>query len=231
MAVDVSGRRATRFAKVVVDVNWWLGLLMCTFLIAVFLTAPLLEGRGYQVRFNWASFELDQGAGPPGLGLLVAIPGDSTVPLPTLSSPDTLIASAPVLVRDGPVELQFHTRESDFMYAASLLLLPLIAACLVVLHLLRSFLADVLRTSVFTVRNAKRLSTLGWLLIAIGVAGPWLERWRGSVILGRIDLDGVALSPASTDTSLLWLAGVLVLVLAAAWRYGAELELDRQLTV
>jgi hypothetical protein len=100
-----------------------------------------------------------------------------------------------------------------------------------VLHLLRSFLADVLRTSVFTVRNAKRLSTLGWLLIAIGVAGPWLERWRGSLILRRIDLDGVALSPASADTSMLWLVGVFALVLAAAWRYGAELEVDRHLTV
>jgi hypothetical protein len=231
MPVDVAGRRATRIAKVVIDVSWWLGLVLCVLLVAVFVTAPQLEGRGYQVRFDWASFELDDGAGPPGLGLLVGIPGDATVPLPTLRSPDTLKASAPVLVRDGPVELQFRTRQWGFLYAASLLLLPLIAAFLVVLHLLRSFLADVLRTSVFTVRNAKRLSTLGWLLIAIGVAGPWVERWRGALILRRIDLDGVALSPASADTSMLWLVGVLALVLAAAWRYGAELELDRHLTV
>jgi hypothetical protein len=136
-----------------------------------------------------------------------------------------------VLVRDGSVELRFRTRQWGFLYAASLLLLPLIAAILVVLHLLRTFLADVLRASVFTVRNAKRLSTLGWLLIAIGVAGPWLERWRGSLILRRIDLAGVTLSPASADTSMVWLVGVLALVLAAAWRYGAELEVDRHLTV
>jgi hypothetical protein len=30
---------------------------------------------------------------------------------------------------------------------------------------------------------------------------------------------------------MLWLVGVVVLVVAAAWRYGAELELDRHLTV
>jgi hypothetical protein len=229
--VDVAGRRATRVAKFVVDVIWWLGLLLCVVLVAVFLTAPLLEGRGYQVRFDWASLEVDDGAGPPGLGLLVAIRGDSTMSLPTLSSPDTLQASAPVLVREGPVELRFRTRQWGFLYAASVLLLPLIAASLVVLHLLRSFLADVLRTNVFTVRNAKRLSTLGWVLIGIGVVGPWLERWRGWLILRRIDLEGVALSAASTDTSMLWLVGVFALVLAAAWRYGAELELDRHLTV
>lgn len=228
--MDVAGRRATRFAKVVIDVSWWLGLLLSVFLVAMFLTAPLLEGRGYQVRFDWASFEVNDGAGAPGLGVLVSLPGDATV-LPALTSPDTVQASAPVLVRDGPVELQFRTRHWGFLYAASFLLLPVIAAFLVVLHLLRSFLGDVLRTSVFTVRNAKRLSTLGWLLIGIAVAGPWLERLRGSLILRRIDLDGVALSPASADTSMLWLVGVLVLVLAAAWRYGAELELDRHLTV
>jgi hypothetical protein len=230
MSVDLTGRRATRIAKVVVDVSWWLGLLLSVVLVALFVTAPLLEGRGYQVTFEWASFEVDDGAGPPGLGLLVAIPG-STAGVPTLSSPDTLQASAPMLVRDGPVELQFRTRQWGFLYGASLLLLPLMTAFLVVLHLLRSILADVLRTSVFTVRNAKRLSTLGWLLIAIGVAGPWLERWRGALILRRLDLDGVALAAASSDTGMLWLVGVFALVLAAAWRYGAELELERHLTV
>ena len=231
MPVDVAGRRATRIAKVVIDVSWWLGLLLCLILVTVFLTAPLLEGRGYQVRFDWSSFEVDEGSGPPGLGLLVALPDNSTVPLPTLSSLDTVQASKPMLIRDGPVELQFRTREWGLLYAASLLLLPMIASFLVALHLLRCFLADVLRTSVFTVRNAKRLSTLGWLLIAIGVAGPSLERLRGSLILRRIDLDGVALSAASSDMSMLWLVGVLVLVVAAAWRYGAELELDHHLTV
>jgi hypothetical protein len=230
MPIDLAGKRATRIARLFIDVIWWLGLLVCVFLIGVYLGAPLVEGRGYQVTFDWASFELDDGAGPPGLGLLVSIPGDSAMRLPTLSSP-TVHASAPVFVRDGPVELQFRTRQWGLLYAASLHLLPMMAAVLLALHLLRSFLADVLRTSVFTVRNAKRLSTLGWLLIAIGVAGPWLERWRGSLILRRIDLDGVALTAASSDTGMLWLVGVLVLVLAAAWRYGAELELDRHLTV
>jgi hypothetical protein len=51
------------------------------------------------------------------------------------------------------------------------------------------------------------------------------------MILNRIQVSGAGLSPASHDGNGLWLLGVLVLVLAAAWRYGAELQQEGDLTV
>ena|SRR5688572_9067397 len=231
MPVDPAGRRATRIAKVVVDVTWWVSLALSTVLVGVFLSAPLLEGSGFAARFDWNSFHVDDRSGPPGLGLQVAIATDSASTLPSLASPDTMRASNPVLEQQVNTRLEFGTRRWGFLYVANATLLPFFAAMLLGIYLLRSFLADVLDTEVFTTRNAKRLSTLGWLLIVVGIAGPQLEYWRAWMILRRIQLSGGALSPAGSDGNGLWLVGVLVLVLAAAWRYGAELQQERDLTV
>jgi hypothetical protein len=231
MPVDPAGRRATRIAKVVIDVMWWVFLALSLVLVGVFLSAPLLEESGFVARFDWNAFHVDDSSGPPVMELYVSIATDSALTLPSLTSPDTIRASDPVLEQQVTTRLEFGTRRWSFLYIATATLLPFFAAILLGIYLLRSFLADVLATEVFTSRNARRLSTLGWLLIVLGVAGPQLQYWRAWMILQRIQLSGAALSPASSDGNGLWLVGVLVLVLAAAWRYGAELQQERDLTV
>jgi hypothetical protein len=98
--------------------------------------------------------------------------------------------------------------------------------------LLRAFLSAVISEEMFTARNARRLSRLGWLLVVVGVAGPQLERLRGALIMSQIRLShGAQLSLASVDGNTIWVLGVLVLVIAAAWRHGADLQMERELTV
>jgi hypothetical protein len=85
---------------------------------------------------------------------------------------------------------------------------------------------------VFTSANADRLSKLGWLAIGVAVLAPPLQYWRSWIVLRRLDLDAVSLSPARPewfDGSVAY--GLLLLVLASAWRYGVELQRDRDLTV
>jgi hypothetical protein len=117
------------------------------------------------------------------------------------------------------------------VFAVLFVTAPLLQGAGFGVHLVRSFLADVLATDVFTTRNAKRLSNLGWLVIALCIAGPQLEHLRAWWILKSTPLSGGSLSPASSDYGGLWLVGVLTLVLAAAWRYGAALQQERDLTV
>jgi hypothetical protein len=148
-----------------------------------------------------------------------------------LTSPDALRASDAALVQESRARVEFRTGRWGFVYLVNALFLPLFAAMLFGVHLLRSFLADVLATDVFTTRNAKRLSNLGWLVIALCIAGPQLEHLRAWWILRSTPLGGASLSPASSDHGGLWLVGVLTLVLAAAWRYGAALQQERDLTV
>jgi hypothetical protein len=231
MAVDRAGRRATRIAKVFMDLTWWLGLGLLIVLSCTLLAAPWLEGSGVVAGFDWNAFHLEGGQGPPRIGVGVSVTTDSASTALSLTSTDTIQAANPVLERKADTRLEFRTRRWGFLYATNWMLMPLFAAILVGVHLLRSFLADVLKAEVFTTRNAKRLSTLGWLIIALAVANPQLERWRSWMILERIQLRGASLSPADPEGTGLWFVGVLVLVLAAAWRYGAELQEERDLTV
>jgi hypothetical protein len=231
MAVDVAGRRATRFAKVVVDVWWWVGLVGCSFLGGMFLAAPLLtKPLGIVAHGDLGSLHIDGADGAPGAGLRLSIADDSASERP-LTSPDTVRAADPVLTRERRAYLEFRTNRWGFFYLANVMFLPYMAAGLLAIHLLRSFLADVLSADVFTIQNAKRLSKIGWLVIVLGIAVPQLEYWRAWLILRTAQLGGAALSPADPDGNGIWLGGVLVLVLAAAWRYGAELQQDRDLTV
>jgi hypothetical protein len=101
--------------------------------------------------------------------------------------------------------------------------LPEVAAGLFGLHPLRSFLRDVQTARVFTERKAQRLSWIGWLLVLGGAVIP-LIHFAYSVLLVR--QAGVLGSPVGVgvDGFPTVVPGLLVLVVAAAWRHGVELH-------
>jgi len=216
MPLDIAGRRATRIAKVGSDVLWWVGLLAAAVLTLMFLLSPVLVRSG----LNQVAVQVTvENAGMP-----------RTQPV---SSTDTARASQVVIQeRDTTRHLEFRTTDwRTFLMVNWVLLVP-IPFGLLGIHYLRSFLADVLASAVFTRTNAARLSRLGWLVIALAVVAPPLQYWRSWIVLKRLDLDIATLSPASPD----WIDGsamfgVLLLVLASVWRYGVELQQDRDLTV
>jgi hypothetical protein len=230
MSVDVAGRRATRVARVFVELIWWVALVFVVVVTAIFVAAPLLPDSRFMVRFDWDGVHIHKRAGPWAAIGLVVESGDHPVTRQSLSSADTLRAANVVLEQETHTELEFDTRLWGFFYAANALFLPIMAALLFGLHLLRSFLRDVLAADVFTTRNARRLLTLGWLLIAFSILGPALESLRARLILKHTGLRAAGLSPANSDGNLL-LMGLLALVIAAAWRYGVELQQERDLTV
>lgn len=109
-----------------------------------------------------------------------------------------------------------------------LLMLLIATGALVGLLWLRGFLTDVLAGDVFTAKNAQRLSRIGWLLIAVAVLRvvPFLVSGFGFFTPMAVfpTLFGLLVNT--------WLvSGLLVLVIAAAWRYGIELQNERDLTV
>ena len=96
MLVDRTGRRAARIATVALNVTWWAGLPLSVVFVGVLLAAPLLEQPGFVPRFDWNSFHVRGGSGPPAMGLRVSVADDAVSGLPSLSSPDTMRASNPV---------------------------------------------------------------------------------------------------------------------------------------
>jgi Protein of unknown function (DUF2975) len=217
LPIDVAGTTATRLAKAATDLLWWVALAFSVILVILFLLSPVL-------------LKNDSGVNTVAVQVSFGDPAHRTVPL---DSPDTPRASDVVLTeRDTTHHLEFHTTDWALFVMVNWVFLPLLTALLFGVHLLRSFLADVLAADVFTRRNAGRLSRLGWLAIGLGIAGPALEYWRSSIVLARTQLETFALTPATPE----WeegsvLSGLLLLVLASAWRYGAELQQERDLTV
>jgi hypothetical protein len=212
MRAEGTGRRVTRLAKLLADVTWWLVILTALGLILFWATATLVG----------------DGVTPTTVAVQVAI-GDSAarrmLPLVPL---DTGIATQPVL-KDVAGTLEFGTSEGWIVLLGGIVVLPALAALLFGLHLLRSFLRDVLAADVFTAPNARRLSRLGWLLVVAGVVLPVLKFLYTAYVVRRADLAGVPLR-VGMHSSLI-IPGILVLVVAAAWRYGVELQREQELTV
>lgn len=216
MAMDLAGRRATRIAKVWSDMVWWVALVAAAILGTMFLLSPALLKSGFNEVAVQVSVE-EQGA-------------PRTHPLASAATPR---ASEVVLEeRDTTHHLQFRTTDWRMFLMVNWVFLVPVAVLLVAIHLFRSFLSDVLADAVFTRRNALRLSRLGWLVIAVAALAPPLQYWRSWIVLRRLDLEDATLSPAGPE----WIDGsamfgVLLLVLASVWRYGVELQQDRDLTV
>lgn len=168
------------------------------------------------------------------LAIHVDVAGDAATPTVPLSSPDTGRAfDAQLELEPGAHTLRFRTSRTGLALLVMAPMLPLLLVGLMVVHQLRAFLRDVLNGDVFTPANAGRLSRLAWLTIGLGLAAPVIEYASSSMILRTIRLSGAVLSPASSSDT--WAApvavGLILLVLAAAWRYGAELQQERDLMV
>ena len=231
MSVDSTGRRAARIAKLFVDLTWWLGLALSAVVVVVVLTAPFHQQMGVAARFGWNNFHFEGGREPPAIVVRVTPPAEGTRITLSSTSADTMQAPRPVLLRSQVANLQVATRHWTLLYASNATLLLYFAAMIWGVYLLRTFLADVLSGETFTTRNARRLSRLGWLVIVVAIVGPQLERLRTYIVLKQVQFGGATLSPVDADANALWLVGVLALVFAAAWRHGADLQQQNDLTV
>ena len=164
-----------------------------------------------------------------GTRVSVSIPDDAAQRLLPLTSPDTLVAREPAFT-DVEALLRFELWGFRAILLEWIVALPFFAAVIFGLSLARSFLSDVLAGRVFSTVNGKRLFQLGWLLIAAGLALPGVDFLHSALLVRRAGLEGVPFSIGIGSLGTVF-PGILVLVVAGAWRYGAELQKDRDLVV
>lgn len=101
------------------------------------------------------------------------------------------------------------------------------------IYQVRALLADVASDTVFTEVNARRIRGVGWALLTSALFMRPAAWFTTDAALKAFDLNGEGLIPVlDTDGWLVAiLTGLLVLALGEVWRYGVEIERDRQLTV
>lgn len=218
MTEGMPGWRITRLAKVLADVIWWLAVGAAVLLVVFVLTWPLTTREG-----------LD-----PSVHVHVSVPdgtGGREWMSRTAQDPAGSSAALEVADLDGlEGELELRYLEWWVVWVGGFFAVPVLAAGLFGLHLLRSFLKDVLSKDVFTAENAGRLTRLGWLLVVAGVVLPILEFAHTLFLVRQAGLSGTPVGIGIGGFPAV-IPGLLVLVMAAAWRYGVELQREHDLTV
>lgn len=213
MDAIMPGRRFTQVAKVLSDLAWWLALLITVVVVGLVLAWPLMTPAG-----------LD-----PTIHVPVSISDEVTHrEFPIGATGVSVSGGAELDGLSGGLELRPASWGLILLWG--LVAIPGALAALFGIHLLRSFLADVLQAEVFTQENARRLSWLGRLLVVAGFAWPFLDYAYSRFLVGRVSLSGVPLSVDGPSFPAV-IPGLAVLVLAAAWSYGVELQQDSDLTV
>ncbi|HEX5050901.1 MAG TPA: protein kinase [Planctomycetota bacterium] len=116
--------------------------------------------------------------------------------------------------------------------------LILLAMGLVIIHQLRRLLAAAAAGEPFTAASVRRIRTVGWILLLLGVLYSVFETAMPGLLASRFDVEGISFTdsdqllgvlplPFRADYLLLG-GGVAVLVLAAIFRLGTALEERRR---
>jgi len=134
-------------------------------------------------------------------------------------------------VIEGRGQLRFETNNWGLQFLPNLVTLFGISVVLLLVHLLRTVLKSVIERQPFRVTNTRRLRTVGLILLSIGFLAPAVEYFLARNVLARIAVEGIALSPPFDIREDTVVAGLLLMVLATIFGYGAQLEADKSLTI
>ena len=132
---------------------------------------------------------------------------------------------------DGRGELRFQTTSWSLQFFTNLVRLVGIAVVVYLLYLTRRVLKSALAGRPFALDSIGRVRIIGITLIALGFAIPLIEYVVAASVLARLNLAGAALSPPIDVREETVFTGLLVLVLAWIFSYGARLESDQSLTI
>jgi hypothetical protein len=211
MSLAVAVSRPLKIAKFFTDLTWWLGVVGSVVLTLGFLSS-----------FFGVAFSLSA-------PVRVEVKAKSA-DLWSLTAPNSTDGAEPRLDEvHGQLKLRGAPRNVQWIITTSSIAAVLVA--MYGLYLFRSLLKDVINRDIFTDRNAARLSRLGWLMIVVAFVGPVWNGWLGSLILDYVGNERFVLQPDSSATGGFLFMGILTLVLAEIWRYGVELQHDRDETV
>jgi hypothetical protein len=208
---------AARIAKAWLDVVFVLGAIVCVALLLWLLAAPVA---------------MTVSDAPGDVALRVAIGERSLRPVMPMTGGGVGSVSADSLrVVDATGELRFVTTDWWLHLASAGHMLVGAILVLYGIYVLRKILATVVDEHPFAPSNVHRMRILGFLLLGIGILRPLVEYLVALLVLSRITVETVVLSPPVGFSVDAILGGLLLLVLATIFDYGSWLEQERSLTV
>ncbi len=214
MGVIMTGRGPTsaRILKLWLDIVFYLGALFACFMALWLLLSPLI---------------MSSPDSHSDVSIPVALGAGSVIPVLTLQQAETTTSEiANPRVLEGRGQLRFETNNWGLQFLPNLVTLFGISVVLLLVYLLRTVLKSVIERT-----NARRVRTIGFILLGIGFLVPAVEYFLARTVLARITVEGVMLSPPFDVREDTVVAGLLLIVLATIFGYGTQLEADKSLTI
>lgn len=157
-----------------------------------------------------------------------------------------LLAAEPAWLKEG-MELQIETPGLVFIFHEGLddsnipllfkyqfvLVLPLLALALLIIYQLRKIFDTLVEKTPFTKGNSLRIRIIGAAVIAAGILKAIIHVIIGAYLAGRVSLPGLELKGNLRFEDLIGgiLTGLIILVLAEVFSYGARLQEEQDFTV
>lgn len=182
----------------------------------------------------------------PGLGIAAVPPsfevneadsgGRLTIPV-SLAMDDDRVATAASLgittaeIRNLRGSLRFPVRSGAFFFANALLLILMLMAALWGIRLLQGLLRTVRDGHPFVAANARRVRTIGWLVIGGEIARAVVVFLENDYARRYFSVEGLHFIAHADLSVAAIIEGLIILVIAEVFRAGTRLDEEQSLTV
>ena len=206
---DFKSSAATKTAVVVVDVFFWLSIIVVLLSVALVITVNVSS---FHVKYIRPPIEVCYKSGGGG-----SLAGQDL----SLSGPKIVGFSKPVLENGGKGAQRI------------LVMMPLLLSMLLlgIMMMLRKIIRSIRSGTPFTRQNASRIKALGWLIMVSGPFHGILEYVYGRMLLHSIRIEG-AIVKVDADIGIFYVfAGLIIVVIGHVFLYGVSLREENELTV
>jgi hypothetical protein len=162
---------------------------------------------------------------PSGLDIPVRFTPDSTV----YSITSSAWGAGTILDSVGTVRFDNPDGALEILYAIAVVVY--LAVVGIVLVLLRRLLRSIANGNTFTRESAISLTWIGATVALFGVVEPAVQTLTTSIAANNMIVQGIELSQRFSLNLTAIFSGLIILVLGEAFRHGAALQADADLTV
>jgi hypothetical protein len=208
--------RLPRTVKVILDIIFWLLVIVTTFLVLWIAFAPFLLKTDGIVITSSVPVAIGSGAEPRF---------------------DVEIAGAEAqgieyaFVDEAQGTLRLETTDWYLIFISNLGKLIAALGLLYIVNLLRTLLNAILQGEIFTQGNAILVRRIGYAVLIVGLLQAAAEYFAAREVLRQLTITRPPLSLPEPFEAGVILASLLILVLAQIWSYGLELEREQALTI
>lgn len=208
--------RLTRAVKVILDILFWMLVVVTTFLVLWITFSPLI----LQVSDIVITSSVP-----------VAI-GSGDVPRFEVEVADAEAKGIRnAFVEEAQGTLRLETTDWYLIFVSNLGKLVVALGLLYVVYLLRSLFTAILQEEIFTQENAALIRRTGYAVLIVGLLKAAAEYFAAWEVLRQLTITSPPLNLPSPFEAVIILSSLLILVLAQVWSYGLELEREKALTI